>query len=116
MKTVQDLITKLSKPHWMPQDPRIYISDLTPGHIGPLNLTWALVGRPVFTENFFRKHYGVWALTQVVCTEVIDRTTVRDYATLYSEQEFYALVQQHPAVFIRGIPMQLWDKAFKVQA
>jgi hypothetical protein len=116
MKTVKDLITKLSKPHWMAQDPRIWVADLTPAHIGPLNLTWALVGRPVFTENFFRKNYAIWALSQMVCAEVIAKTAVRDYATLYSEQEFYTLVLKHPDVFARHIPMPRWDKAFKVQA
>ena len=75
---IQELITKLSKPHWMLQDPRMVVRNLTPEHIGQLNLMW------VFLE----------------------------YPTLYSEDEFYRFICQHPDVFGRFLKLAMWKKHF----
>ncbi len=50
---ISKLIEKLSKPHWMPSDPRILVSNLTPEYIGQLNLMWVMLGRINITANFF---------------------------------------------------------------
>ena len=109
---VKDLITKLSKPHWMPQDPRLIVKNLTPEHIGQLNLMWVLNKRKPITQGFFDQNLDLWALAGRVSVQVVDGAPVREYATLFSEEEFYEFVCRHPEIFSRYLPMNEWKQAF----
>ena len=88
----QELINKLSKPHWMPQDPRLIVRNLTPEHIGQLNLMWVFLGRKPITQGFFDQNLSVWELAGRISVQSIYNISVREYATLYTEDEFYRFV------------------------
>ena len=108
----QELINKLSKPHWMPQDPRLIVRNLTPEHIGQLNLMWVFLGRKPFTQGFCDQILSVWELAGRISVQTINNGYVREYATLYTEDEFYRFVCQHPDVFGRYLTMAMWKKHF----
>ena len=112
---VKTLIAKLSKPHWMPADPRLVVKNLTVEHIGQLNLMWVMLDRKPITQGFFDNHLGEWELAGRISVQVIDGAPVREYATLFSEAEFIAFVRAHPKVFTRYLPMKTWDQMFKVK-
>ena len=112
---VKDLITKLSKPHWMPTDPRLVVKNLTVEHIGQLNLMWVMLDRKPITQGFFDNHLEKWALAGRISVQGIDGAPVREYATLFSEAEFIAFVRAHPKVFTRYLPMKTWDQMFRVK-
>ena len=109
---IQELITKLSKPHWMLQDPRMVVRNLTPEHIGQLNLMWVFLGRKPITQGFFDKNLNVWDLAGRIVVEEIENIPIREYATLYSEDEFYRFICQHPDVFGRFLKHAMWKKHF----
>lgn len=109
---IQELITKLSKPHWMLQDPRMVVRNLTPEHIGQLNLMWVFLGRKPITQGFFDKNLNVWDLAGRIVVEEIENIPIREYATLYSEDEFYRFICQHPDVFGRFLTLAMWKKHF----
>ena len=112
---VKTLIAKLSKPHWMPTDPRLVVKNLTVEHIGQLNLMWAMLDRKPITQGFFDNHLEEWALAGRISVQVIDGAFVREYATLFSEAEFIAFVRAHPDVFTRYLPMKRWNQVFRVK-
>ncbi len=109
---IQEWIAKWSKPHWMPQDPRIIVKNLTPEHIGQLNLMWVFLGRKPITQGFFDQNLSVWELAGRISVQSIYNISVREYATLYTEDEFYRFVCQHPDVFGRYLTMAMWKKHF----
>ena len=112
---VKTLITKLSKPHWMPTDPRLVVRNLTVEHIGQLNLMWVMLDRKPITQGFFDNHLEKWALAGRIAVQVIDGAPVREYATLFSEAEFLVFVKKHPEVFTRYLPMKTWNQMFRVK-
>ncbi len=109
---ISKLIEKLSKPHWMPSDPRILVSNLTPEHIGQLNLMWVMLGRINITANFFKDNLDLWATAGNIAAEPIQGATVRDFATLYNEAEFYDFLQKNQRPFTNHLPLQEWRKIF----
>ena len=111
-RTLTEMLLKLSNPHWMPQNPLHYISNLTPEHVGQLNLMWVISGRPEFSPRFFPDNLANWELAGRVSVQMIDNYQVREYATLFSEPEFYRFLKQHPQVFGRYLPMANWRKHF----
>lgn len=113
MKTVDEWITKLSKPYWMPIDPRIRNKGVTEAHLGPLNIMWVLMRMKPLDESWFTRNSLTWDVVVSLCAERIRSYPVGDYATIYSPQEFYALIKQHPATFRKHAPMVVWDSAFK---
>ena len=112
---VKTLIAKLSKPHWMPTDPRLIVKNLTVEHIGQLNLMWVMLDRKPITQGFFDNHLEEWTLAGRISVQVIDGAPVREYATLFSEAEFIAFVRAHPEVFTRYLPMKRWNQVFRVK-
>lgn len=110
---LKEWIVKLSKPHWMPEDPRIRIHNLTPKHVGQLNLMWVFAGRKPITQGFFDRNLNLWDLAGRICVQTVDNIPVREYATLFTEQEFYQFVKQHPEVFERYMPMSAWSRHFR---
>ena len=108
----QELINKLSKPHWMPQDPRLIVRNLTPEHIGQLNLMLVFLGRKPMTQGFLDQNLSVGELAGRISVQTINNGYVREYATLYTEDEFYRFVCQHPDVFGRYLTMAMWKKHF----
>ena len=112
---VKTLIAKLSKPHWMPTDPRLIVKNLTAEHIGQLNLMWVMLDRKPITQGFFDNHLEEWALAGRISVQVIDGAFVREYATLFSEAEFIVFVRKHPKVFTRYLPMKTWNQMFRVK-
>ena len=112
MMEIQALIAKLSKPHWMPQDPRLVVRNLTPEHIGQLNLMWVFLGRTPITQGFFDKNLNVWDLAGRIAVAEIENIPIREYATLYKDDEFYRFICQHPDVFGRFLTLAMWKKHF----
>ena len=112
---VKTLIARLSKPHWMPADPRLVVKNLTVEHIGQLNLMWVMLDRKPITQGFFDNHLEEWALAGRISVQVIDGAFVREYATLFSEAEFIAFVRAHPEVFIRYLSMYILYQVFIVK-
>ena len=112
---VKTLIARLSKPHWMPTDPRLVVKNLTVEHIGQLNLMWVMLNRKPITQGFFDNHLEEWALAGRISVQVIDCAPVREYATLFSEAEFLVFVKKHPEVFTRYLPMKTWNQMFRVK-
>lgn len=115
-KQLTDLLAKLSKPYWMPTDPRTKILNLTQDHIGQLNLMWVMLERKPITQGFFDKNLNRWTIAGRVSNEVIDSGTVRDYACLFSEKEFHEFILRHPKVFAKYLPISTWNHYFKVKA
>lgn len=100
----------------MPSDPRSLISNLTPDHIGQLNILWVMLGRRQITQGFFDHNLGKWELAGRVSNEVIDSGSVRDYACLFSEAEFHQFILRHPKTFSKHLPISTWNRYFKVKA
>lgn len=115
-KQLSDLLTKLSKPYWMPTDPRATVRNLTPDHIGQLNIVWVMLGRQPITQGFFDQNLSKWELAGQVSNEVIDSGSVRDYACLFSEYEFHKFILHHREVFSKYLPISTWNRHFKVKA
>lgn len=116
MKTVEDWTAQLSKPYWMPHDPRVLIKGLTPDHMGPLNLMWVLTGKRVFTPGYFDTYAGQWRTANVLCKSWIGPGTfaVGDYATLYTERMFYERIfLTHPNLFKFWAPLPTWIAGFQ---
>ena len=112
---VKTLIAKLSKPPWMPTDPRLIVKNLTVEHVGQLNLMWVMLDRKPITQGFFDNHLREWELAGRISVQVIDGAPVREYATLFSEAEFIVFVRAHPEVFARYLPMKAWNQMFRVK-
>lgn len=112
---LQEWIAKLSKPYWMPTDPRRIVKNLTPEHIGQLNLMWVFNKRAQITQGFFDQNLGLWELAGRISSQQIDRIPVREYATLFTEAEFYEFVCKHPDIFTQHMPMASWKQHFKVR-
>lgn len=110
---LKTLIEKLSKPHWMDTDPRTVVSNLTPEHIGQLNLMWVMLNRKPITQGFFDLNLTCWSLAGQVSSIIIDKFPVLEYATLFDEQEFYQFVLKHPKSFSTHIPMSRWRQMFR---
>lgn len=101
---VRQMLDKLCKPHWMAQDPHDIFHNLTPEHIGQLNLMWVHTGRPKLTTGFFDNRLELWQKVGAICNEKIDGSYVRDYATIYTEDEFRVIVVQHKSLFTKHVP------------
>lgn len=108
---VDDLLARLAKPYWMPEDPKIVVCNMTPDHYGQLNLTWVLAGRRAIRQGFFDRHMDKWELAGLACCVMLNGVSVRDYATLYSEHEFAGFLERSP--LRRGFPQLA--RAFGVQ-
>ena len=109
---LQEWIAKWSNPHWMPQDPRKIVSNLTSEHIGQLNLMWIFLCRKPITQGFFDQNLNLWELAGRICSQNINNISVRDYATIYTEDEFYRFVCQNPDVFGLYFTMTIWKQHF----
>lgn len=101
---IAEFIAKLSKPYWMPVDPNTVFHNLTPEHIGQLNLMWVLTGRPRLTKGFFNNRLDTWQKVGAICNEKIDGSYIRDYATLYTEDEFRSIVVSYKPLFVKHVP------------
>lgn len=112
---VKLLIEKLSKPYWMAKDPKTVIHNLTPAHIGQLNLMWVMLDRIEITQGFFDNNLCRWELAGRISMEVIDGAPVREYACLFSEDEFHQFILRHSKVFTKYLPMRTWNKHFKAK-
>lgn len=113
--TLQDWIAKWSKPYWMPKDPRTVVRNLSPEHIGQLNLMWVMVGRGEITQGFFDQNLSKWELAGRVSVQLVRGIEIREYATVFNEAEFYEFVRSNPQVFNRYMSMATWHKIFKVR-
>ena len=112
-KQLTALLAKLSKPYWMPTDPRLLVKNLTPDHMGQLNIMWVLTHRLPITQGFFDKNLAQWDIAGRVCSERAQGATVREFATLYTEAEFYPLILAHRKVFTKHLAMRDWQKLFR---
>ena len=73
---------------------------------------WVFLGRKPITQGFFDQNLSAWELAGRISVQSIDNISVREYATLYTEGEFYRFVCQHPDVFGRYLTMGMWKKHF----
>ena len=112
---LQDWLEKWHKPYWMDEDPAGVISNLTPEHVGQLNLMWVIVGRPRIAPGFFDNQLANWELAGRVALQEIDGIQIREYATLFNQAEFYEFICKHRAIFSRYLPMLTWHRLFKAK-
>lgn len=94
---VKNLISKLSNPLWVPTRPAISNPE---GNLGAVNIMWVLCGMPErFDSKLFEGNgYSVWVAVKHFGSQLIDKSTVEEYATLLSPEEFYYLMKKHESL------------------
>lgn len=105
---VKDLIKKLMRPQWFPQD--IYTVVKNPyGIEGAMNIAWVLNGKPKkFKQSFFDTN---WQEANDISESVVDGYKVKEWATLLTILEFSDFVERNPRVFARYMPIKDWVRA-----
>lgn len=106
----QALFDKLSHTNWTPKHASKYISNW-PGLEGQLNLAWILAGKPERIDKAFL-HGEHWKKAYLLGALLVDNIPLREYATLFSEQEFYQFSKKHMALIGRHVPVKDWPQLF----
>lgn len=105
------LFLKLSKTNWTPHHASKYITNW-PGLEGQLNLAWVLAGRPRKIDAAFL-HSPDWRKAYLLGSQLIENIPVREYATLFDQQEFYNFTLPHMYVIEKYVPLKDWQRMFR---
>lgn len=74
------------------------------------------MGRKPINQEFFDNNLDKWALAGNVASESVMGATVREFATMYNEEEFYRFLIDNSVLFAKHLPMKEWKRYFKVKA